>query len=1085
MDASDKSASLGSSRPSNAEFTNLSTSSWIRLHLTRPQFFLPFEDHQTLSQPVDPAVSWIGPTTLPVGIHPSLRLPDYVNFKKKRVGRVFHWTPVNQHTRTIAFFPADCDDPNVPPCPGFEPDGFDLWANPSTTFTDGSLGRWDFRYYPQLYKPTRPWLAFSIIPLYMHPECPMELRRVPEFWTWNDPRNSARGGYWNHVMLSEAFQRREEIEEEFYQAYTKKRWFELDHGKFTLPPYDPLRREDALKWRSWREGRDALSRMLLYMAELKTFVSWITNAFVYLGRSDNSPPPAVPAQCFMGAWAQTIASTEEWDSLAFGGAPIYIAAEVPPNHPLHSVAQPGAPDADERYRQNAFDFSLGRLGARNVIKIWRFPPSALEYAEGLVFPSELLPSALTTPVSGYPGKISTTWHMFWDSYIYQDPAVFRGFIPMTTEESRMRRLERSSFAVLYPTQRIMTCSLDPHPLLSVLPASRDQGITYFLESTDGDQRFWPMKVPGWVQSRYRFEYPQERIIIQSSRPFPGRPRSIGRISADICIYEDHDKDKSLPDRCPRKYFPACPAGSTDEPALTWLPEANGGFDVVSTTKELSRPTPYPVPMRNQGIAPGCGSSLPAPRTLPAVLIDSYAPRSTTIADVLGLGMQESQDCEEEDDMVDVSNESFDLDESSYEPRDHSVDVPNLIMVLASQKEEMERESRRRFFKREWEDWVADELVPGWMAKDGNMVYYALRICNWDGDTRFDTVIALLEKVVGVRELLCIGMHNEADGTQTSDIGFQFAEDALLVWSALLHVRAGERILEVYPLKAIPSLFYISTAIFQSERPCEQRIGIIRHLILRERILNRYEAHEYALSRGILSLARSLISSENEIQSLTALPLGDVCGDSLLPPLISKVNVALTKIKFPFKIKWTNGVHAPTSMERITNLLPYQVGPVTLPSQEQVVHKPETDVRDRHAAKSTNPRKKRQKVSCSSDAEDPGSLQNLLSKERYKLKRAILGRIHLLSSRWKGLELPAFDQSTVQGKDLVTFFLRIWEWKDTCRARGVEFRDSAARDLDFGPFENEFGDFGNLHGIYGNEYRDIVAALAQYKARIAV
>ena len=130
------------------------------MFLPRPTFFLPYKDSDTLCEPVDPAVSWVGPSILPLGLHPDLNIPDYVTLSNVRCGRVFTWAPPDQGAQTIAFFPASDGFAQVPPCPGFVPEGFDLWAHPSTAFTDGSRGRWDFRYYPQLYESARPWLGF-------------------------------------------------------------------------------------------------------------------------------------------------------------------------------------------------------------------------------------------------------------------------------------------------------------------------------------------------------------------------------------------------------------------------------------------------------------------------------------------------------------------------------------------------------------------------------------------------------------------------------------------------------------------------------------------------------------------------------------------------------------------------------------------------------------------------------------------------------------------------------------------------------------------------------------------------------------
>jgi hypothetical protein len=167
-------------------------SSWLQLFLPRPRFFLPYADGDQHCEPVDPTVSWIGPTAFVVGLNPEVEVPRFVHLPSHRRGRVFRWTTANQVTRVLAFFPSHSAHDRVPPCPGFSPEGFNLWAHPITAFTDGSRGAWDFRSYPQLFDPSRPWLGHATFSSQIGADSDrLRLKRVEswsvmDFWRWND-----------------------------------------------------------------------------------------------------------------------------------------------------------------------------------------------------------------------------------------------------------------------------------------------------------------------------------------------------------------------------------------------------------------------------------------------------------------------------------------------------------------------------------------------------------------------------------------------------------------------------------------------------------------------------------------------------------------------------------------------------------------------------------------------------------------------------------------------------------------------------------------------------------------------------------
>lgn len=1086
-------------------------SSWLQIFLPRPRFFLPYTDGDQHCEPVDPGVSWIGPTAFVVGLNPEVELPRFIQLHSHRRGRVFRWTTANQVVRVLAFFPSHPAHDRVPPCPGFSPEGFTSWAHPVTAFMDGSQGAWDFRFYPQLFDPCRPWRGlapfFPQLGTSLDSSIPNRLERwsIMDFWRWNDTRSSSNGGYWLGSRLRNAFERRGEVEKNVEKIYASCKEY-VTFNNYILPCYDPLQLSDALQWRTLREGREALSRMLIYVAELGAFSEWMLIEAEQIrarqqGQWPPSSPPPPPSSSYMGVWAQTIQTEEDWYRLSYAGIPIYVAMEVLPNHSLYKIAVNGAPDADERYRHNAFDASLCRQSVRNIIKVWRIPETSVQYATTLTSPQGLLPDSVSFPtrceLTKEPKPSPTAWFYSYTSYLYQDSAIFRGYLPNSPSETKIREYERRQLAVLHPTQRLLNSFLDPHPILAVLPEGRSRGTTHFLEKTDGCSNFWAEKMISMRHARYRFEYERDHVVIHSSRPFPGRPRSVGRVPSLTVHFEDQDMPNTqrLPDNSTRHYYLKKADIGNIKDHVIWTPEKDEkGFDIITETKmatALHHAAPYIVPAPKQS-EPALPSNT---ARLPSTLFDSYASSATTIADL----MPQPTTLEIPEDPRTVYEDT--LYETILQLKlvrgPHQERIQRISSLISEQEKMMKEDMAHRFFIREWEHWASKEVIQAELP-GSNVIYYPIRVCNWDSSVGYDELLALLDKVTGPLDIIALSLRFEHDGTITSDIGYRYCEDALAAWSALNYLRAGERILEVYPLKGIPHVLWASNSDFSMVRPEVERLEMLHRLLMRESHLSRCgKTDDVEIADCVLQLMRDINAKTG-----SSYGFGDN-DEAYWPPLITALRLNGDTRESNFVQKCIGGDAVQSDSDN-SQLSKFHAGRICLKSsishfdiaQEDPIAEKMTDdpieegeSRDVKMKTTNEPQKKKNKRSKKNrgahrrnDDLDPAQARDMNAYERHRIKRAIMNTADRLTICWKGLTLEPFNRDPIR-KDtsIVSFYKYLWSWRDQCMDALSAFRGSGAHDFDFAPFESTFGDLGDLCKVYGREYREVMKARSQYEA----
>lgn len=938
----------------------------------------------------------------------------------------------------------------MPPFPGRSPDRFEDWAEPTAIFTDGTKGCWDFRRYPQLWDPMRPWRAFARLPKsWNHPELP-ELWPVTEFFKWNNPSTSASGGYWLPSRIRRLFDRRTLVEERVYQRFKAcKNLVDFDKFKQSLPWFDPLDLETASEWNTWREGREWIARTTFYIAELHAFEHWMeTEAEHQSSMLVGKWPPNVSfprPQGLMGVWAQTIRCRAEWEKLLHAGIPVYFLMEVPPSHPLIRSASDGNLDADERYRHNAFDASLVRHNGRLYNRIWTFndhSASSVRYISNKVY----LPSSIWHPSPSSPPHISSTaWDQPFTSYIYQDHSVFRAFHPISPSDLEIRRRERLHFAILNPDDRIFAIAPDPHPILTVLPTSRDSGITYYKEETDNEGHFWATRLEGRREiqtteflSCYHFNYPKNKIIIFSDWPFPGRSRSVGRVVSDVQLPPRDDPDWST-----RLYYQAAYQPETrDPPFHTWkAPRQSMGaqFELV---KNPRRPSPYPLPKRLP-VAP-----VDALRVAPAIVV--FEPWMTNRDATLLMPTRPIPPFLE------------------YVQAPAGMDMPNspeAIEKVISQQARLRDEVRRRFhLPRHGLEWLSEALSQ-WNLHSHHITCYPIRLSNFHGETRSEDVWELIQAEASVGDVVVMSSYHEVDTTMTFNLGFRYAEDALCVWSAFLGVLYRDRLLEARPVKAILGKCRVLALDYSLQRPHVARIERLRHVADREICLHRDCGDIFNSAKALLERLKCdyLPSSINACDPI-------IVGELPSPSQTYYHQLPKTNTTFGFKSQPASDLKEDqdfTEFMTITPQVPLQ--DITLGENTQSPKRMEKK----------RPRQAKQ-VRTAYALANRGAVSRLNGRSRHELKRALKDLIRHLQVSWKHVTLSDFVQPATES--LVSFFEALWEWSDDCKDKLIRLRERDDLDLDFSSFDDAFGEVILPRGLFGDDYLEISKARHDYERR---
>jgi hypothetical protein len=356
------------------------------------------------------------------------------------------------------------DHDMIPPHPGLGPDCLNDYAHPDLVFSDGSLGCWDPRYFPQLYNRRRPWIGYHALtlPSNKNRHAPENWRAV-EFYDFLEQQVPFTGGRWKFPEIDALLRRRASIEADLFPTLFNLREVLLKHYGTFLPYFNPLTLEAVQRWQTWPDGRDSIGRTQRYIAELVALQCWLDDA-------QNWPPKGRTKSDVTGVWVGTVSNDADWEFLRHSQLPLFTLVPVPPQHPSCKIALEGDLDNGERNRINPLDFMLKRA-TRNVSQFG-----------SQLFPSPhrnkpnygSLPSCIRKPKNlPPPDQRSIEWDLPYSSYLlnYCPPKQppFQIIKQLRKAHERENRASRSP-PVLPPNAITQKPNPRNHPILAVLPS---------------------------------------------------------------------------------------------------------------------------------------------------------------------------------------------------------------------------------------------------------------------------------------------------------------------------------------------------------------------------------------------------------------------------------------------------------------------------------------------------------------------------------------------------------------------------------------------------------------------------------------
>ncbi|PVF91684.1 hypothetical protein CPB86DRAFT_820286 [Serendipita vermifera] len=1033
--------------------------------------------------PLDPNTTWALNSGSVFGLNPGV-VPDCVDLLSPHIGRVFNWQPEGcAYTTPLAIFPADPANPLCPPYPGLPPLNVDNPERPVACFSDGGLGKWDPCYFPQLYDPARPWLGFhnsprpdswwhgnsnvpagyrSDLPFSQSPFRSPELHYLPvtEFYVWKQPGRPDMGGHWNQKLLTPLF-----VARTIQERRVLERVQELcrispgfDVRKYNLPWYDELGFDEARKWTTWQEGRDALGRMLRYIAELEAFNNWLwAKCCIEKGSHLRVPPCPARPRYYMGTWATTISSQAEWKELHQGFIPVYIISQLPADHLLvMNGLKLGGLDAGEQYRDNRFDAAHSLPST--TISLPSFPPSP--QPAFLTFPRENpLPSTISLPlfpqgkdklpevlnaVRSEPSS-SDAHGMPWTSYLLthslaKNRVHLRDVRRKGYQQALLFKEQcRDLFYYVPPKDEILRVDTDPHPFFWVSTVMVEHVDTHYEEKFNKDLQYWwfehvrDKRLKLARRLPYAFSYPKSNITIHSAFPFPGKSRLLGRI--DRRELSEHVG----PDLTPRRYFKQRPDPFAEEeeqePDYEWIPSN----DVVMED--------------------------PIPDDVPTDVLDTFENQWAQLEEA--------------------------LDRLPIESEDGASSLLGVqVLRFSEQRVQLELLADRKLFK-PVKALRAISVTP-WQISDKLDVHvWPLRFTGLHGDASRDVLLSMLVRQYNIRleDIIVVITQQELDCSKTIDLGLRYAEDALWLWCLLHGTMADGCHIEVYPLKALKGhgkVLELPTPTFRPGRVRAQRLQALLTVVELWPVNGEFAPDGLHETIAALSSRGKSSSAPNEYCPVFP-ELTSLHPDDTLP----RISWSLDTYNLDGKMR-TKTLALSTACEGELNLSVLLLGGQTAStsSQREVSFRqpapksllerlsvPPSKPYDHPPTSRRSGRSRgfRKKLQCDADdVENPENAKDMNCKQQRSLAAAMTNAAFALCTA-SIIALKPFEPGPSLSLDKL--FVCWWDWLDQSRHLMDSKQDEPEyADHDWRVLESVFRSQARLRSVYGVERRRCQAVL---------
>jgi hypothetical protein len=266
---------------------------------------------------LDPVRSWEWPVRVSANLQRSLssfETPESCAIRRVQTDDGTFWLMAlrNHYKPTV-----------LPPHPGNPPSQLNTITIGGYSFMDGSLGRFDIRRYPQVFRTDSPWRGFVVNPnsdsATGRPEyeCPLLYWCAPEkTWDWSWIRTLYARRF-NVVMSLATFIRNNNPGITEY----------LKSNNYTFPPFDESEQEDFLEEVDLAETVQRIGYSQRWIAEADAILQWLAR----LRPWEHRLPAAIRSDVsddFQGCWLPSDISPDDEALLAASVIPIFVALQV-------------------------------------------------------------------------------------------------------------------------------------------------------------------------------------------------------------------------------------------------------------------------------------------------------------------------------------------------------------------------------------------------------------------------------------------------------------------------------------------------------------------------------------------------------------------------------------------------------------------------------------------------------------------------------------------------------------------------------------------------------------------------------------
>jgi hypothetical protein len=275
---------------------------------------------------------------------------------------------------------------NLPPYPGLTLPGSNGISVGGHRCLDGTLGRQDPRFVPQLYRAQTPWMGYHANPDDIDVALLPEYRNLMLAWIPDAPEISFDIGSWDSNFCVALWDRKDVLEKKLSRQLAHNLHARGWLGNTVRPPRIIWTMEEAEASSNYMASKDAMGLFQRYVAELQAISEWLEDS---LSIQPESPVSVAAGQStlhrFQGVWLVPEMSLVEAQYLARGRIPIYALIRPQNPQPAKVIADYYGFDNGEGHR-----LTIHKWASKRWPNTWN-ANSQLPRSRGVPYPRQ--PSA--------------------------------------------------------------------------------------------------------------------------------------------------------------------------------------------------------------------------------------------------------------------------------------------------------------------------------------------------------------------------------------------------------------------------------------------------------------------------------------------------------------------------------------------------------------------------------------------------------------------------------------------------------------------------------------------------------------------